>query len=79
MIGSPAAMLDRGKIEAHQLTELRALISALLASRSLPAGLPAPRTLGWILAAMVGARSAAMAFNRIADARFERHLERLGR
>lgn len=45
-----------------------ALISALLASRSLPHGLPSPRTAAWILAAMVGARSAAMAFNRLVDA-----------
>ncbi len=30
-------------------------------------GLPDARTLGWILVAMVGARTAAMAFNRIAD------------
>lgn len=45
-----------------------ALISVLLASRSLPHGLPTISTLIWILIAMVGARSAAMAFNRIADA-----------
>jgi 4-hydroxybenzoate polyprenyltransferase len=30
-------------------------------------GVPDARTLGWILVAMVGARTAAMAFNRIAD------------
>ncbi|MEN3000607.1 MAG: UbiA-like polyprenyltransferase [Armatimonadota bacterium] len=30
-------------------------------------GMPAARTLGWILVAMVGARTAAMAFNRIVD------------
>jgi 4-hydroxybenzoate polyprenyltransferase len=40
-----------------------ALLSAFLASGGLP---PAP-TLGWILLAMVGARSAAMSFNRLAD------------
>ena len=40
-----------------------ALLSAFLAARGVPAG----RTLLWILVAMVGARSAAMAFNRIAD------------
>jgi 4-hydroxybenzoate polyprenyltransferase len=45
-----------------------ALMSALLAAD----GLPAWRTLGWILVAMVGARSSAMAFNRIADLRFDR-------
>ncbi len=41
-----------------------ALTGALLAAH----GLPALRTLGWILVAMVTARSAAMAFNRWADA-----------
>jgi 4-hydroxybenzoate polyprenyltransferase len=41
-----------------------ALTAALLAAH----GLPAVRTLGWILLAMVAARSAAMAFNRWADA-----------
>ena len=40
-----------------------ALLSAVLAARGWPAG----ATLFWILVAMVGARSAAMAFNRIAD------------
>ena len=43
-----------------------ALISALLASR--PQLFPDAKTLFWILMAMIGARSAAMAFNRIADA-----------
>ena len=41
-----------------------ALTAALLAAN----GLPAWRTLGWILLAMVSARSCAMAFNRWADA-----------
>ena len=40
-----------------------ALLSAFLAAQ----GVPPRRTLFWILVAMVGARSAAMAFNRIAD------------
>ena len=44
-----------------------ALTGALLAAH----GLPAWRTLGWILVAMVSARSAAMAFNRWADARLD--------
>jgi 4-hydroxybenzoate polyprenyltransferase len=34
-------------------------------------GMPAWGTLGWILVAMVGARSCAMAFNRLADAGFD--------
>lgn len=45
-----------------------ALMGAILAAR----GLPTSRQLGWILGAMVGARSAAMVFNRIADLDFDR-------
>ena len=45
-----------------------AFIGALLAGQ----GLPAARQVGWIVAAMVGARSAAMAFNRIADLQYDR-------
>jgi 4-hydroxybenzoate polyprenyltransferase len=41
-----------------------ALTAALLAAR----GIPALRTIAWILVAMVAARSSAMAFNRWADA-----------
>jgi 4-hydroxybenzoate polyprenyltransferase len=44
-----------------------ALTAALLAAR----GVPALRTLGWILVAMVSARSCAMAFNRWADAELD--------
>ncbi len=44
-----------------------ALLSAVLAA----GGVPELRTLGWILAAMVGARSAAMSFNRIVDRRID--------
>jgi 4-hydroxybenzoate polyprenyltransferase len=44
-----------------------AFIGALLARRGLPAAWQA----GWIVAAMVGARSAAMAFNRIADRHYD--------
>lgn len=44
-----------------------ALLSAVLAA----GGVPDARTLLWILAAMVGARSAAMSFNRIVD----RHID----
>ena len=40
-----------------------ALISLLIAT----GGRPAPSTLLWVIVAMVGARSAAMAFNRLAD------------
>src|SRR5207253_2840269 len=41
-----------------------ALCGAMLAA----GGWPAPAELGWIIVAMVAARSAAMAFNRLADA-----------
>src|SRR5436190_10236724 len=40
-----------------------ALCGAMLAA----GGLPRPATLAWIIIAMVSARSAAMAFNRLAD------------
>jgi 4-hydroxybenzoate polyprenyltransferase len=48
-----------------------ALTAAILAARGMPSsfhGLPSLPTLAWILVAMVTARSAAMAFNRWADA-----------
>ncbi|MGB7220731.1 MAG: UbiA-like polyprenyltransferase [Vicinamibacterales bacterium] len=45
-----------------------ALAGALLASRRTPVGWG---TIGWILVAMVAARSAAMGFNRLVDARFD--------
>jgi 4-hydroxybenzoate polyprenyltransferase len=45
-----------------------ALAGALLAARHAPVGWG---TIGWILVAMVAARSAAMGFNRLVDARFD--------
>lgn len=44
-----------------------ALTGAMLAVRGLPSG----RQVLWLIVAMVGARSAAMAFNRIADVKFD--------
>jgi len=44
-----------------------ALISLLVASE----GRPSPSVLGWVLVAMVGARSAAMAFNRLVDRKID--------
>ena len=59
--------LEMIKIE-HTLFALPfALLGAVLAAR----GLPSLRQLLWIALAMVGARSAAMAFNRIADRKFD--------
>jgi 4-hydroxybenzoate polyprenyltransferase len=45
-----------------------ALAGALLAARETPVTW---RTIGWILVAMVAARSAAMGFNRLVDARYD--------
>jgi 4-hydroxybenzoate polyprenyltransferase len=47
-----------------------ALAGALLAAREHATASPVP-TVGWILVAMIGARSAAMGFNRLADARID--------
>ncbi len=60
-------LLEMIKIGHSVLALPFAFMGALLAARGLPDG----RTLLWILVAMVGARSAAMAFNRLADARFD--------
>jgi 4-hydroxybenzoate polyprenyltransferase len=49
-----------------------ALPFALMATLLAAGGLPEWRTLAWILAAMVGARSSAMAFNRLVDLEFDR-------
>jgi len=63
-----AATLSMIKFQ-HTLFALPfAFTGAILAAR----GVPAWRQTGWILGAMVGARSAAMVFNRIADLRFDR-------
>ncbi len=45
-----------------------AVMSAFLAAE----GMPEARALLWIVVAMVGARSAAMAFNRIVDAKYDK-------
>jgi 4-hydroxybenzoate polyprenyltransferase len=62
-----AELLEMIKVGHSVLALPFAFMGALLAAR----GLPDARTLFFILAAMVGARSAAMAFNRLADARFD--------
>ncbi len=54
-----------------------ALTAALLAARTMHANTGAPawptwEQIGWIIAAMIGARSFAMAINRIADLRYDR-------
>src|SRR5919206_360039 len=64
--------LEMIKIE-HTLFALPfAFLGALLAARGFtPTGLPTLRQALWITLAMVGARSAAMAFNRIADREYD--------
>jgi 4-hydroxybenzoate polyprenyltransferase len=61
------ALLDMIKFE-HTIFALPfALLGLVLASD----GVPSPRTLFWVVVAMVGARSTAMAMNRIADRRID--------
>ncbi|MCL5103541.1 MAG: putative 4-hydroxybenzoate polyprenyltransferase [Armatimonadetes bacterium] len=52
----------------HTIFAMPFAMSAMLVAAN---GLPSWRVIGWIVVAMVGARSAAMAFNRIADARID--------
>src|SRR5271157_4494390 len=60
-------MLDMIKFE-HSIFALPfAMTGAMLAAR----GWPTAHQLFWLVVAMVGARSAAMAFNRVADLRFD--------
>src|SRR2546428_6111300 len=59
--------LEMIKIE-HTLFALPfAFLGAVLAAR----GIPSPWQIVWIVIAMVGARSTAMAFNRIADREYD--------
>ncbi|HJV88770.1 MAG TPA: UbiA-like polyprenyltransferase [Holophagaceae bacterium] len=57
-------LLDMIKFEHTVFALPFAFLGALAAAQ----GIPATRTLLWILAAMVGARTAAMTFNRLVDA-----------
>ena len=60
------------KIEHSVFALPFALVGALLAARSVGAW-PSLMQIGWIIVAMVGARSAAMTMNRIADIEYDRH------
>ncbi len=60
-------LLEMVKIGHSVLALPFAFMGAMLAARGLPAG----RTSFYILVAMVGARSAAMGFNRLVDARYD--------
>ncbi len=68
-------ILEMIKVE-HTLFALPfAVMSAFIAAN----GVPPLEKLGWILVAMVGARSCAMAFNRLADAEFDSQNPRTSR
>jgi len=66
-------ILEMIKIEHTVFALPFALCAALVAARSLPAGFPSWAQLGWILLAMVGARSSAMTFNRLVDQEIDLH------
>jgi 4-hydroxybenzoate polyprenyltransferase len=70
-----ATVLEMIKFEHSVFALPFALVGALLAERAGRTGWPPPKTiawqLAWIIVAMVGARSAAMTMNRIADVRYD--------
>jgi 4-hydroxybenzoate polyprenyltransferase len=67
-LGSLGATLSMIKFQHTVFALPFAFTGAILAA----GGLPPWRTIGWILGAMIGARSAAMVWNRIADLEFDR-------
>ena len=74
--GRLRTVLEMIKFEHSVFALPFALVGALLAERSGVSGWPPARTLAWqfawIVVAMVGARSAAMTMNRIADLRYDK-------
>jgi len=67
-LGALGATLSMIKFQHTVFALPFAFTAAILAA----GGLPPWRTIGWILGAMVGARNAAMVWNRIADLEFDR-------
>ncbi len=63
-----AILLEMIKFEHTVFALPFALMGAFLAKR----GMPNAPTFGWVILAMVGARTAAMGFNRIVDRRFDK-------
>ncbi len=63
-----AILLEMIKFEHTVFAMPFALMGAFLAGR----GVPGPMTFVWVVLAMVGARTAAMGFNRIVDRRFDK-------
>src|SRR5208337_2812635 len=72
MAGRIRTVLEMIKFEHSVFALPFALVGALLAAR-VAGGLPTWRQILWIIIAMVGARSAAMTMNRIADVEYDRH------
>jgi 4-hydroxybenzoate polyprenyltransferase len=71
MRGRIRTVLEMIKFEHSVFALPFALVGALLAARA-GGGLPTWRQILWIVVAMVGARSAAMTMNRIADVEYDR-------
>ncbi|HEX4004385.1 MAG TPA: UbiA-like polyprenyltransferase [Candidatus Acidoferrales bacterium] len=69
--GRIRTVLEMIKFEHSVFALPFALVGALLAARA-AGGLPTWRQILWIVVAMVGARSAAMTMNRIADVEYDR-------
>jgi 4-hydroxybenzoate polyprenyltransferase len=69
--GRLRTVLEMIKFEHSVFALPFALVGALLAA-SAAGGLPTWQQIAWIVAAMVGARSAAMTMNRIADVEYDR-------
>jgi len=67
IFGNVASTLEMIKWEHSVFALPFALCGAMLAAR----GMPTAAQLGWIVLCMVSARSAAMAFNRVADAQID--------
>ena len=71
LCGRLRTVLEMIKFEHSVFALPFALVGALLAARA-GGGLPTWRQIAWIVVAMVGARSAAMTMNRIADLDYDR-------
>src|SRR5258708_7672301 len=70
--GRIRTVLEMIKFEHSVFALPFALTGALLAARATTHSWPALRQVVWIIVAMIGARSAAMTMNRIADLRYDR-------
>ena len=70
--GRIRTVLEMIKFEHSVFALPFALTGALLAARFTGRGWPSLRQLGWIIVAMVAARSAAMTMNRIVDLRYDK-------